>query len=271
MPKTPPDLPRLIASTNPADRVQVQQTAFSYDVIGRYVCNDWGEVTASLADGGFPFDVVVVGAGMYGGYCAEKLYRLGASLGLRILVLDAGATLFATHIQNLPQRLGGTVGGPAYNRTREDGSGTQNVVWGMPWISNVPFPGLAYCLGGRSLFWGGWSPRLTPADLANWPADVAAFLTQPAGTAAYDRTENEIGTVPTADFMFNTTFHNDLKTAFGNTVPTQPRLSSVEEAPLAVLGSAPDSGLFPFDKFSSAPFLIDAVRNDAAVGAAYLG
>jgi hypothetical protein len=268
MPKTPPDLPRLIASTNPADRVQVQQTAFSYDVVGRYVCNDWGEVTASLADGGFPFDVVVVGAGMYGGYCAEKLYRLGASLGLRILVLDAGATLFATHIQNLPQRLGGTVGGPAYNRTREDGSGTQNVVWGMPWISNVPFPGLAYCLGGRSLFWGGWSPRLTPADLANWPADVATFLTQPAGTAAYDRTENEIGAVPTADFMFNTTFHNDLKVAFGNTVLTQPRLSSVEEAPLAVLGSAPDSGLFPFDKFSSAPFLIDAVRNDAAVDTA---
>ena len=35
MPKNPPDLPRLLASANPADRVQVQQTAFSYDVIGR--------------------------------------------------------------------------------------------------------------------------------------------------------------------------------------------------------------------------------------------
>jgi choline dehydrogenase-like flavoprotein len=58
-------------------------------------------VAASLADGGFPFDVVVIGAGMYGGYCAEKLYRLSAGLGLRILVLDAGATLFATHYQNL--------------------------------------------------------------------------------------------------------------------------------------------------------------------------
>ena len=90
MPKNPPDLPRLLPSANPSDRVQVQQTTFSYDVIGRYVCNDWGEVAASLADGGFPFDVVVVGAGMYGGYCAEKLYRLGAALGLRILVLDAG-------------------------------------------------------------------------------------------------------------------------------------------------------------------------------------
>jgi 3-keto-disaccharide hydrolase/GMC oxidoreductase len=268
MPKNPPDLPRLQASTSPADRVQVQQTAFSYDVIGRYVCNDWGEVTASLADGGFPFDVVVVGAGMYGGYCAEKLYRLGADLGLRILVLDAGATLFATHIQNLPQRLGGSVGGPAYNRTREDGSGTQNVVWGMPWISNIPFPGLAYCLGGRSLFWGGWSPRLTAADLANWPADVAAFLTQPAAAAAYDDTEAEIGAVPTADFMLPGTFHDDLKLAFQNTIAAQPRLTSVTDAPLAVLGSAPESGLFPFDKFSSAPFLIDAVRNDVAVDTA---
>jgi hypothetical protein len=265
MPKNPPDLPRLLASTDPADRVQVQQTAFSHDVIGRYVCNDWGEVMASLADGGFPFDVVVVGAGMYGGYCAEKLYRRGAGLGLRILVLDAGATLFATHIQNLPQRLGGTIGGPRYNRTREDGSGTQNVVWGMPWISNIPFPGLAYCLGGRSLFWGGWSPQLTPADLANWPADVTTFLTQPAGTSAYDHTETEIGAKPTADFMLPITFHDDLKTAFEKAIATQPLLKPVEEAPLAVMGSAPASGLFPFDKFSSAPFLIDAVRHDVAV------
>ena len=37
----------------------------------------------------------------------------------------------------------------------------------------------------------------------------------------------------------------------------------MEEAPLAVVGSPPASGLFAYDKFSSAPFLIDAVRNDA--------
>ena len=34
MTKKPPDQPRLLATTNPADRVQVQQTAFSYDVTG---------------------------------------------------------------------------------------------------------------------------------------------------------------------------------------------------------------------------------------------
>jgi len=43
----------------------------------------------------------------------------------------------------------------------------------------VGFPGLAYCLGGRSLYWGGWSPRLTDADLANWPPEIVRFLKGP--------------------------------------------------------------------------------------------
>jgi hypothetical protein len=54
--------------------VKVQQTSFAEDVLGRYVCNDWDEVMASLADGGFPFDAIVIGAGMFGGLlCREAL------------------------------------------------------------------------------------------------------------------------------------------------------------------------------------------------------
>ena len=40
------------------------------------------------------------------------------------------------------------------------------------------------------------------------------------------------------------------------------------EAPLAVVGAAPRSGLFAFDKFSSAPFIMDAVRNDVSANSA---
>ena len=196
-----------------------------------------------------------------GAYCAEKLYRLGADSGLRVLVLDAGAMLLPVHIQNLPQRLGGSLGGPRYNRTREDGTGGHNIVWGLPWISNEPSPGLAYCLGGRSLFWGGWSPRLTETDLEQWPAEVREYLTKPGG---YDRTEIEIGTVPSCDYMLATSFHDSLRTAVDKAVRDVPSLRTVEEAPLAVVGSPPASGLFAYDKFSSAPFLIDAVRNDTA-------
>jgi hypothetical protein len=49
--------------------VDVQQTTFSHDVLGRYICNTWDE---AINNGGAPFDAVVVGAGMLGAYCAEK-------------------------------------------------------------------------------------------------------------------------------------------------------------------------------------------------------
>ena len=265
MPKSPPDLASLLQSSSATDRVQVQQTDLAYDVLGRYVCNDWAEIEAQQQDGGYPFDVVVIGAGMFGGYCAEKLYRHGVDLNLRILVLEAGAFLFPTHIQNLPQRLGGSIGGPQYPRSREDGSGTQNVIWGMPWISNQVFPGLAYCIGGRSLFWGGWSPRLTAGDLAQWPQDVIAYLVGPGGgqPGAYDLTEREIGVADEAQYILRHQFHDtllaDLQAALGGVAT----LTAVEEAPLAVVASSPGPGLFPYDKFSSADFLVDAARDDA--------
>ncbi len=265
MPKNPPDLARLLQSTSATDRVQVQQTDFLYDVLGRYACNDWAEIEAQQQDGGYPFDVVVIGAGMFGGYCAEKLYRHGAGLNLRVLVLEAGAFLFPTHIQNLPQRLGGSIGGPQYMRKREDGSGVQNVVWGVPWISNEAFPGLSYCIGGRSLFWGGWSPRLTADDLAQWPPDLVSYLTTGTGgnPSAYDRTEQEIGVAAEAQYILRHQFHATLLADFQAAIPGVTNVSGVEEAPLAVDASAPGPGLFAFDKFSSANWLVDAVREDA--------
>ena len=257
-------LNELVSGPNPA-RDDVQQTAFSYDVLGRYLCNNWQEVTAAQGPGGYPFDAVVIGAGMFGGYCAEKLYRLGATSALRILVLDAGGVLFPSHIQNLPQQMGGNIGGPRYLRTRDDTSGTQNVIWGMPWISNEAFPGLAYCFGGRSLFWGGWSPALTDADLGNWPAEVVTYLKSPAG---YAHTAQEIGVATTTDFITQSALYNALFSAINGAIPLD-GISEVKEAPLAVQGAAPRSGLFAFDKFSSAPFMMDALRSDVATNTAY--
>lgn len=256
-------LNQLVASSSVA-RDDVQQTDFGYDVVPRYVCNNWQEIAAAQGPGAYPFDVVVIGAGMFGGYAAEKLYRLGGQAALRILMLDAGAFLLQSHIQNLPQQLGGKVGGPNYLRTRDDASGAQNVVWGMPWISNQAFPGLAYTIGGRSLFWGGWSPSLTPADLATWPADVVAYLNGPTGYAA---TAAEIGTAAATDFITHTALFNALLGKIQAALPLS-GITEAGEAPLAVVGAAPRSGLFAFDKFSAAPFIMDAVRNDVGVNGA---
>jgi choline dehydrogenase-like flavoprotein len=254
---------KTLVPTDPQAAFDVQDSTLSHDLLGRYVANTFQEIDAAQVNGGYPFDAVVIGAGMFGAYCAERLYRHGAKVALRILLIDAGAYLLGTHIQNLPRRLGGKIGGADNLRTSD--TGTQNVIWGMPWLSNEGFPGLAYCVGGRSLFWGGWSPRLTTDDLANWPPDIRDYLTRPHGHAAYDLTEREIGVSPSTDYIVKATLYDKLNAAF-DAARVDPALKNiiteVNEAPLAVQGSSPQSGVFPFDKFSSAPFVIDAIRDD---------
>src|SRR6266446_4188807 len=247
-------LPRL--NSDPQVLVDVQQTEFSHDVLGRWACSTWAEV---INNGGDPFDVVVIGAGMYGGYIADKLYRRGENLGLRVLVIEAGSFLLPTHVQNLPRL---NLGGPREQvvAANVQDPGPQSLVWGYPWHSNQAFPGLAYCIGGRSLFWGGWSPRQTsadlgprPADQATWPADAVTYL-----LANYEAVETEMGVRPTTDYISGSLFDR-LNARFGSVISAG---QLVEDAPLAVQGAAPESGLFPFDKYSSAYLLFDAVRED---------
>jgi choline dehydrogenase-like flavoprotein len=247
--------------------VDVQQTAFSHDVLGRWVCSTWDEITNN---GGDPFDVVVIGGGMFGGYIADKLYRRGENIGMRVLVIEAGDFLLPTHVQNLP-RLGLNPPKEQKVASNSQDPGTQNLVWGHPWHSNQPFPGLAYCIGGRSLFWGGWSPRLLPADLgarppdqADWPADAVTYL-----LANYRAVEQEMGVFPTTDYISGQ-LYTQLRARFASVIGAanlvwgagQPTTEDPLAAPLAVEGSPPTPGLFPFDKYSSAYLLVDAVRED---------
>ena len=102
-------LDRLVDSgqqiTPPPD---VQRTTLGLDALSRFICNTWEEATAN---GTRRFDAIVIGAGMFGGYCANKIYRLGEGAGLKVLVLDAGPFLIPTHVQNLPS-IGLNVPGP---------------------------------------------------------------------------------------------------------------------------------------------------------------
>src|SRR5882724_3102222 len=261
----PTNLPRLLPDPN--SRVEVQDTEFTLDVMGRYICSTWDE---AVTNGGVAFDVIVIGAGMFGAYCAEKIYRHG---NVRGLVLDAGCLLVTEHVQNLA-RVGLNAGGAVKVEFNNQAPGPRERVWGSPWRSQTPFPGLAYCLGGRSLFWGGWSPRLTKADLAAWPQAIRDFLQNPAGSAcdpslkvppvdAYCATEREIGVVPSTDYISGP-LYDELKKQFDSVKGQVPSVDAIENAPLAVEGAAPASGLFAFDKYSSAPILVDAIREAAA-------
>lgn len=244
-------LPRLVAIGPP---VELQDTTFSVDAIGRFVCSTWPEATQS---GGAPFSAVVVGGGMYGAYCATRIYRRHP--GARVLVLDAGRFLVSEHVQNL-----GPIGldVPGEIPPASDPGVARAVVWGLPWRGNVDFPGLAYCSGGKSLYWGGWCPRLRDGDLQRWPASTALYLRD-----NYSRVESETGVVPATDFItgdLHTALFARVVAAAAATpdIETAAGEQGVEVAPLAVQGSAPASGLFSFDKFSSLPALIEAIRED---------
>jgi hypothetical protein len=194
---------------------------------------------------------------MYGGAVATKLYRLTRR---RILVLDAGSFLIPEHVQNMAQ-IGFNVPG-AIPPTADPGV-ARELVWGLPWRGNVDFPGLAYCAGGKSLFWGGWCPRLTAANLIDWPSATAAYL-----NANYDVLEDEIGVSVTTDFISGPLFIA-LRDACQAATPGVPNIelglgtNGVADAPLAVQGEPPASGLFSFDKYSVMPALIGAIREDA--------
>ncbi len=182
----------------------IQDTTFATDVVGRFVCSTWDEATNN---GGVQFDAIVIGAGMFGAYCAEKIYRSG---NLRVLVLEAGPFLVSEHVQNL-SRIGLNAAGAVAVPNNNSDPGTRALVWGVPWRSPVPFPGLAYCIGGRSLYWGGWSPRLTAADLAKWPAEIAALLQTPPGSPdEYETTERETGVFDKTDYISGP-LNDDLK------------------------------------------------------------
>src|SRR5260370_31364089 len=118
--------------------IEVQETTVYIDVLGRYICNTYDEAGNN---GGFPFDAIVIGGGMYGAYVAEKIYRQGQG-NLRMLIVEAGSFLVSEHIQNL-SHIGLNAAAPI---TLDPGIPRERVC-GLPWRSNVRFPGLAYCVG----------------------------------------------------------------------------------------------------------------------------
>lgn len=104
----------------------VQRTTLSLDVLGRFVCNTWDE---AINNGGAPFDAVIIGGGMFGGYCADKIARAAGGRPLRVLVLEAGPFLVPTHVQNLP-RPGLNVPDPILPSA--DNGVARDLVWGIP-------------------------------------------------------------------------------------------------------------------------------------------
>jgi choline dehydrogenase-like flavoprotein len=250
-----------------------QLTDFTTDVLGRYMCNGFDEAMHSTDTNGQrpdgspqsdarPFNAIIIGGGSFGGILAQHLLYSDETNSYRILVLEAGRHSLPEHFQNLPLQRQPTE------------------MWGVPWDTNVPggFPGLAYTTGGRSLFFGGWSPRLLDDEMpaAKWPPAAVTALKQ----KYFDDAARQIGTDSTNDFI-----HGELHTALRKVLATGIKNNKVRhaiplnqlplylsdaganppeylklEAPLAVQGTAPLPGFVPINKFSAAPLLMEAAR-----------
>lgn len=200
-------------ATNPT----AQRTDFSRDVLGRYVCNGLDEALHSAnpqgrrSDGSpqndaRPFDLIVVGGGTFGSVIAAHMFHADKLHRHRILLLEGGPFVLTEHVQDLPMLGLDIPGATSIADLRRAGQDRQvrNEVWGLAWHSNTPFPGLAYCVGGRSLFWGGWSPQLLDAEMATgsgpglWPASTVAELDD----RYFREATEQIGVDETNDFIY---------------------------------------------------------------------
>lgn len=214
-----------------------QGTDFTLDVFGRYICNTFDEAivthdpnarsVAGLPQRGDlrPFDYIVIGGGTFGSAVAEHIWNRSTGRSERVLVLEGGPFALPEHVQNLPMLNTGEV-------------------WGLPWNSNqqnLQFQGLAYCVGGRSVFWGGWSPRLLDSELPNtvWPKPVLDDLNAkklPNNDLGYFRQSGgQIGVTETNDFIFGD-LHRALREQLFNAINSG---SITDAVPLGNLPDAP--------------------------------
>jgi choline dehydrogenase-like flavoprotein len=259
-----------------------QVTDFTRDVFGRYICNGLDEAMrstdTSVRVDARPFDVIVIGGGSFGSAFAQHMFSRDTSHSHRVLVLEGGPFLLPEHVQNLPM-MGLQVPGDTSIKDLRDARPPQDQVpraevWGLPWHSNVKFTGLAYCLGGRSLYWGGWAPQLLDVELAQWPAAVVTDL----DTLYFPDAAQQTGVSQTNDFISGK-MHEALRQRLfeglrAGKVADAMVLAELPlhldgksgdiwklEAPLAVQADSPRPGFFPFNKFSDLPLLIRASRS----------
>jgi choline dehydrogenase-like flavoprotein len=251
-----------------------QTTTLSRDVVSRYVCNSFQEAMCSTDPNpclnrpeprpdARPFDFIIIGGGTFGAALAEHLLFRSSGRQHRVLVLEGGPFLIPEHVQNMPITGLDVAAATTITQLRNEGKfgidKPQNEVWGLPWQSadtgtpsgTLKFPGLAYCVGGRSLYWGGWSPELLDAELpqVEWPATVLNDLKPlilPNGLKGYFRQASElIGTSETNDFIFSD-LHRAMREQLFN------KMNKITDA--IPLGSLPRH---PAVQYSAIPLQVD--------------
>ena len=177
-----------------------ERTSFTKDVQGRYLCNNLTRLMHGSPQAGAR-STSSSWAAEPSAPQSQNTYgsvRNKTGGGLRTLVVEAG--LFTVPGACTEHRDPGfhRPANPFFlNENAPQPEPPQNEVWGIPWKSAIPFKGLAYTLGGRSIYWGGWSPRLLDEEMATWPAITVADL----NGRYFDESSRQIGVDEANDFI----------------------------------------------------------------------
>jgi hypothetical protein len=283
--------------------ITTEDTSFTHDILGRYVCNTFGEAKASGT-----FDVIIIGGGTFGLTLAQDLFERSRPApgaikpgNYRVLVLEGGPFTLPEHVQDLPSMALASpnpvqadpatlldmpsgmrsIGpGNALPATRQEliNAGLDKSAvfenWGMPWNSTIRFGGLAYCLGGRSVYFGGWSPRYLATEMETAPTDPLKAMFAWPQTLVDDLKQRyfleaarQTGASTSNDYI-DGTVHGFFRQRLFDLYSTIPNAIPISELPDYVKEALSDQGQGIKDISSGAipapyPGFIDSLRLDA--------
>lgn len=186
------------------------------------------------------FDVVIIGSGMGGGVLANRL----ADLGINVAVLEAGSMLFPTHIGNLP-------------RMTKIGVFTKHI-WDL-WYryatkdynnaKGSKYDGAqGFNVGGRSLFWGAFIPKMRQYEFKLWPNKVKNYLL----SVGYEQANILVKKSAYSDCNFQTRVQSHLSKQLSEMI--------IFDAPLAIdYAKSSCQPTLPTGVFSTADLVVEAI------------
>ena len=215
-----------------------------------------GQTQSKLFDASRPipddqiFDVIIIGSGMAGGVLADRL----ADNGLDILVLEAGGVPLETHIANLPRpHYPGEFRKHVWERWYE----YQVINYDQPTDgspNNYTGGAQGFNLGGRSVFWGGFIPRMSSWELDFWPRNLKWDLED----RYYQLAEDLMGRSTAPVTYYTREIHRLLREQLPN--------YSHFDAPVAVRQNDVNANTITTGMFSTADLLLESARTPRGTG-----